>query len=66
MSLGYFGCVSVRHSKMHLIFAIFVFFKTGIVGIIREWLKNGCAEDMESIAHAIVFIMHQIRFKSLY
>jgi AcrR family transcriptional regulator len=45
---------------------IFVFCKTGIVGIIREWLKNGCAEDMESIAHAIVFIMHQIRFKSLY
>ena len=45
---------------------IFTFCKNGIVGIIREWLKNGCTQDVESVAHSIVFIMHQIRFKSIY
>ncbi len=40
----------------------FNFCKAGIVGIIREWVKDDCKEDVNSIAYAIFHIMSRLRF----
>lgn len=44
----------------------FIFCKSGIIGIIRDWVQKDCVADVQSIAHSILFIMHQIRFKLIY
>lgn len=44
----------------------FIFCKSGIVGIIRDWVKKDCVDPVETVAHSILFIMHQIRFKPIY
>ncbi len=40
----------------------FNFCKNGIVGIIREWVKDDCKEDTQSVAFAILHIMSRLRF----
>ena len=44
----------------------FIFCKSGIIGIIRDWVMKDCVADVQSIAHSILSIMHQIRFKPIY
>lgn len=37
-----------------------VFFKTGINGIINDWIKHNCKESVENISSYVVYILHKI------
>ena len=42
----------------------FVFLKSGIIGVIRDWVKSDCPSSCEQVAKSIVFIVNQIRGKA--
>lgn len=44
----------------------FTFCKTGIAGIISDWVRKDCIEACEQIARAIVYIINQIRVRPVY
>ena len=39
----------------------FIFLKSGIIGIIRDWVKRDCPESCEQIAKTIFQIINQVR-----
>lgn len=41
----------------------FVFLKSGIIGLIRDWVKRDCPESCEHIAKIIMQIINQVRAK---